>query len=105
MSADRRRRRASLTDRAAAYFVTRSSIGRRMAVFTGELRQRRVPLHWTNMFGVVSMACVVVLFATGLFLMFLYTPSGAPVVYRGGYLPLHGTTMSKALSSTLAISL
>ncbi|HEX4442379.1 MAG TPA: cytochrome b N-terminal domain-containing protein [Galbitalea sp.] len=104
MPVDRRRRGGSLTDRISDYFVNRSSLGRRIAALAGELRQRRVPLHWTTMFGVVSMACVVVLFATGVFLMFLYTPSGTPVVYRGGYLPLHGTTMSKALSSTLAIS-
>ena len=75
-----------------------------MAGLAAELRQRRVPLHWSNMFGVVSMACVIVLFATGVFLMFLYTPSSAPVVYRGAYLPLHGTTMSRALASTLALS-
>src|ERR1700710_347444 len=104
MPVDRRRGGGSLTDRVSDYFVNRSPAGRRMAAMATELRQRRVPLHWSNMFGVVAMACVVVLFATGIFLMFLYTPSGTPVVYRGDYPPLHGTAMSKALASTLSIS-
>lgn len=68
------------------------------------LRRRRVPTHWTGLFGVVTMACVVVLFLTGVFLMFFYTPSSATVTYRGGYGPLHGVEMSRALASTLGIS-
>ncbi|GAA1441732.1 cytochrome bc complex cytochrome b subunit [Leifsonia poae] len=56
------------------------------------------------MFGVVSLACIAVIFISGLFLMFFYAPSSTPVVYRGGYEPLDGATMSKAMRSTLAIS-
>lgn len=93
----------SFTDRAAG--VARGTgAGRRLAALAAELRQRRVPLHWTNLFGVVSLACVFVLFVSGLFLMFFYTPSSTPVTYRGAYAPLDGVTMSKALWSTLRIS-
>jgi ubiquinol-cytochrome c reductase cytochrome b subunit len=68
------------------------------------LRRRRVPMRWTGVFGVITMACVALLLVTGLFLMFFYTPSGTTVTYRGGYTPLHGVEMSKALASTLGIS-
>jgi ubiquinol-cytochrome c reductase cytochrome b subunit len=40
-----------------------------------ELRSRRVPLHWTHVFGVVTMASLAVLFVTGVILMFAYDPS------------------------------
>lgn len=56
------------------------------------------------MFGVVSMACVVVIFVTGVFLTFLYEPSSDPVIYTGPYAPLDGATMSTALRSTMNIS-
>nr|WP_246150181.1 cytochrome b N-terminal domain-containing protein [Agromyces intestinalis] len=71
---------------------------------TATLRGRTVPLHWSNLFGVVSMACLVVLFVTGIFLMFVYSPSSESVIYAGGYAPLRGVEMSKALESTLAVS-
>jgi ubiquinol-cytochrome c reductase cytochrome b subunit len=68
------------------------------------LRRRRVPMRWTGVFGVITMACVALLLVTGVFLMFFYTPSSTTVTYRGGYSPLHGVEMSKALASTLGIS-
>ena len=104
MPVDRRPAKSSLTDRAALRFTTGTATGRRLAALADELRHRRTPLHWTSMFGVVTLACIAVIFVTGVFLMFFYTPSGTPVVYRGGYTPLDGATMSKALRSTLAIS-
>ncbi|MEN0083413.1 MAG: cytochrome b N-terminal domain-containing protein [Leifsonia sp.] len=102
MSVDRRPR-PSFTARASR-LLANTAAGRRAAALTAELRTRRVPLHWTNLFGVVALASVVVLFATGFLLMFWYTPSGTRVVYDGPYLPLAGAEMSKALRSTLAIS-
>src|ERR1700712_1744012 len=103
MPVERRAPRRSFTDRAAG-LVTRTSAGRRLSALAAELSGRRVPLHWSNLFGVVSLASVVVIFVTGVFLMFFYSPSSTPVVYSGGYLPLDGATMSKAMRSTLAIS-
>lgn len=98
-----RRRRRTVTDRLGAA-VSRSPLGRRTARLTTELRHRAVPLHWTNMFGVVAAASLFVLVATGLFLMFFYTPSNETVTYSGSYHPLAGAEMSKALASTLHIS-
>ncbi|RDV44940.1 ubiquinol-cytochrome c reductase cytochrome b subunit [Leifsonia sp. ku-ls] len=95
--------RPSFTARASRRLAS-TSLGRRTAALTAELRTRRVPLHWTNLFGVVAVASVVVLFATGFLLMFWYTPSGTRVVYDGPYLPLGGAEMSKAFRSTLSIS-
>lgn len=104
MPVDRRAPAPSLTDRAARYLVTETTGGRNFAAFADELRRRRFPLHWSNLFGVVSLACVIVLFITGLFLMFFYSPSSTQVVYHGPYTPLDGTTVSKAFRSTLAVS-
>jgi ubiquinol-cytochrome c reductase cytochrome b subunit len=101
---DRRLIKPTLTDRAARYVVNDTVGGRRLAAFAVELRGRRFPLHWSNLFGVVSLACVVVLFVSGIFLMFFYTPSSTLVTYHGAYTPLEGATMSKAFRSTLAIS-
>lgn len=101
---ERRPRPPSISDRLSAYVSQQTAFGRRLTDVTVELRQRRVPLHWTNLFGVVSLACVIVLMVTGLFLMFFYTPSSTLVEYDGGYAPLHGAEMSKALDSTLFIS-
>ena len=99
-----RGRRRSLTDRAAGYLATETETGRGIAGIVAELRRRRVPSHRSNLFGVVTIACIVVLFVTGLFLMFFYSASSEPVVYRGSYAPLDGVTMSKALRSILGIS-
>jgi ubiquinol-cytochrome c reductase cytochrome b subunit len=94
----------TLTDRAATYVATETVGGRRLAALADELRRRRFPLHWSNLFGVVSLACVVVLFVSGIFLMFFYAPSSTQVTYHGGYAPLQDVTMSKAFRSTLTIS-
>ncbi|HEX4400438.1 MAG TPA: cytochrome b N-terminal domain-containing protein [Galbitalea sp.] len=96
--------RLTLTDRAAHYVANSTVGGRRLAAFIAELRRRRFPLHWSNFFGVVSLACVVVLFVSGLFLMFFYSPSSSLVTYHGTYAPLRDVTMSKAFRSTLDIS-
>ncbi|MFF1878396.1 cytochrome bc complex cytochrome b subunit [Leifsonia sp. NPDC058230] len=93
----------SLTDRAARR-LGRTAAGRKVATLAAELEHRRVPLHWSNLFGVVSLACIAVIVVTGVFLMFFYSPSSTPVGYHGAYTPLDGATMSKAMQSTLAIS-
>ena len=79
--------------------------GRRLTDFVGSLRHRVVPMHWTSVFGIVTMACVAVLFATGLPLMFFYAPSSEQIVYHGSDATLQGIEMSKAYASTLGISL
>lgn len=95
--------RGSLTDRLASA-ARRSGAGRRALALRDELRRRKAPVHWTNPFGVVALACVIVLFVTGFVLMFFYAPSSTQVTYRGSYLPLQGATMSKALESTVNVS-
>lgn len=97
-------RQAASSDRLLRYLAERTAVGRRASSLAGTLRHRVVPNHWSNMFGIVSLACVAVLLLTGLFLMFFYTPSSTIVEYRGGYLPLRGIEMSRALESTLHIS-
>lgn len=98
-----RRTRPSLVDRASAHVVNNTAWGRAARVRLTALRARPYPLHWTSLFGVASIACVAVLFATGVYLMFFYVPSSAPVTY-GGSGPLHGMRVSKAFDSTMGIS-
>lgn len=98
------RGRDSMTGRASAYFRTRTVLGRSIVTAMAECRGRRVPLHWSNLFGVVAFACVAVLFGSGFILMLFYTPSGELVTYRGSYAPLSGMEVSKAFESTMAIS-
>jgi ubiquinol-cytochrome c reductase cytochrome b subunit len=78
--------------------------GRRATAFAAELRRRTVPTHWTDIFGIVTVACILVLVVTGIALMFFYVPSSERVVYEGSYSPLHGVEMSRALASTLGLS-
>jgi ubiquinol-cytochrome c reductase cytochrome b subunit len=81
-----------------------TSAARRLKASIDGLKSRSVPLHWSNTFGVVSMASLMVLFVTGVFLMFVYIPSSEQVEYSGDYTPLAGTEMSKAFASTLSVS-
>jgi ubiquinol-cytochrome c reductase cytochrome b subunit len=97
------RERRSVSDRVAAY-VGATKWGRRASRVSDELHHRAVPNHWTNLFGVVTVACVVVLFATGIVLMFFYTPSNEVVRYEGSYAPLHGAEVSKAFASTMGVT-
>src|SRR5918995_295109 len=97
------RQRRSVSDRVAAY-VGATKWGGRASRVSDELHHRPVPNHWTNLFGVVTVACVVVLFVTGIVLMFFYTPSNEVVRYEGSYSPLHGAEVSKAFASTMGVS-
>src|SRR5215210_1423105 len=85
--------------------IDNTEAGRRATAFTATLRRRIVPTHWTDIFGIVTMACIVLLFVTGVALMFFYVPSSERVAYDGGYAPLHGVEMSRAFASTLGLSM
>lgn len=98
-----RRPRRTVSDRVAAYLGA-TAFGRRASRLSTELRRRTVPNHWTNLFGVVSGACLVVLFGTGLVLMFFYTPSNEVVTYAGSYAPLRGAEVSEAFDSTMRVT-
>ncbi|MEI5584320.1 MULTISPECIES: cytochrome bc1 complex cytochrome b subunit [unclassified Agromyces] len=94
----------TVTDRLAASVVDATVFGRRIGAAVEALRRRRVPTHWTDLFGIVTFACVVVVTLTGLWLMFFYVPSGDPTTYEGGYAPLHGAEVSAAYASTMRIT-
>jgi ubiquinol-cytochrome c reductase cytochrome b subunit len=94
----------SITDRIAGRFAA-TSAGRRATALTARWHRRRVQPHWTDVFGIATIASLVVLFVTGILLMFVYTPSSAQVVYDGPWLPLVGQHVSKAYASTMRISL
>ena len=99
-----RRHRVSISKHLSDYIVNDTRWGRRAAASAATVSKRAFPLHWTSLFGVATMASVIVLFATGLFLMFIYNPSNNPVVYHGSYAPLAGQTVSTAFDSTMRIS-
>ncbi len=84
--------------------LSQTRIGRRGSAAMQELRRRVVPLHWSNLFGVVALACLAVITVTGVVLMFHYTPSGATLVYEGAYPTLHGAQVSEAFASTMHVS-
>ncbi|WP_350348908.1 cytochrome b N-terminal domain-containing protein [Agromyces sp. G08B096] len=97
-------RRPSVTDRLAARAGRARVFGRQLSDVTDELRRRAIPLHWTNLFGVVTFACLVVVTVSGLLLMFFYTPSSELTTYEGGYAPLHGAEVSQAFASTMRLT-
>ncbi|WP_374947483.1 cytochrome bc complex cytochrome b subunit [Agreia sp.] len=82
----------------------RTASGRRLEFMLKDLRTRRVPVRWSNLFGVVALASIVVLLVTGVILMFAYAPSSDPIVYSGSYAPLHGVEVSKAFDSVLRLT-
>lgn len=96
--------RRSATDRLAERIGNARVLGRRIGDVWAGLRGRRVPSHWTNLFGVVTFASLAVLVLTGIWLMFFYTPSGDAATYTGSYAPLHGVESSKAFASTMWIT-
>lgn len=96
--------RSDVTGRLSRALTQRTKVGRKGAAAMHRLRRRVVPIHWTNMFGVVALASFVVVVVTGVVLMFFYTPSSATVAYDGKYPTLHGVEVSEAFASTLRIS-
>ena len=77
---------------------------RRVRAFVADVRDLRVHLHWSNLFGVVAFACFLVLGVTGVLLMFTYTPSNELVTYTGPYEPLQGARVTEAFASMMRIS-
>jgi len=98
-----RRRTGSFTDRVSDRLRS-TRMGAAVASVRQELRGRSIPLHWTNLFGVITIAGVAVLFVTGVVLMVVYVPSSEAVVYRGPYVPLGGVTVSRAFDSVMRVS-
>lgn len=97
-------RRLSVTDRLAARIHESTVFGWRVADVERALRRRPAPNHWTNLFGVATIACIVVVTLTGVLLMFFYTPSSAATTYTGDYAPLRGATVSQAFDSTMRVT-
>jgi ubiquinol-cytochrome c reductase cytochrome b subunit len=62
------------------------------------------PNHWSFLLGEVALYSFVVLFLTGLYLIFFFHASTTPVVYDGSYEPLVGVEMSRAYESALELS-
>jgi len=79
-------------------------LGRRIGDVWQQLHGRAVPRHWTNLFGVVTVASLVVVMVTGIALMFVYTPSSETISYAGTYAPLHGAAVSRAFASTMHVT-
>ncbi len=96
-------RRTSVVDRLSDA-VRETRFGAGIATRIADARTRVIPLHWSNLFGVAAMACLVIVFITGIFLMFVYAPSSEQVRYSGTYPPLVDIEMSRAYASTLALS-
>ena len=99
-----RRRPRSITTELSEYVGERTVVGRWLAAAHADLRTRRVPRHWSNLFGVVTLTSTIVLFVTGIFLMFAYSPSSDQVSYSGSYGVLHGVEVSKAFDSVLRLT-
>ncbi|GAB2476513.1 ubiquinol-cytochrome c reductase cytochrome b subunit [Promicromonospora xylanilytica] len=95
MPADPRRRSARPATRTARAITTPAITA---------LARRRVHLRWSNLFGVVTFACLLVLAVTGVLLATWYTPSNELVTYAGPYGPLQGATVTEAFASTMRIS-
>lgn len=76
----------------------------RLRTLAAELGALRVQLRWSNLFGVVTVACLIVLAVTGVLLATWYTPSNDLVTYDGPYEPLQGATVTEAFASTMRIS-
>jgi ubiquinol-cytochrome c reductase cytochrome b subunit len=76
----------------------------RLRARIADLGRRRVRLRWSNLFGVVTVACLLVLAVTGVLLASWYTPSNELVTYDGPYEPLRGATVTAAFDSTMRIS-
>ncbi len=72
--------------------------------FTRESLNKVFPDHWSFMLGEIALYSFVVLVLTGIYLSFFFDPSLDEVVYRGSYVPLHGTRVSSAYESVVHIS-
>ena len=100
-----RRGRSSPATRPVARPRMRNPVRNSVTDLVGRLRDRAAPTRWSNLFGVIAVASLVVLVVTGLVLMLVYDPSSMLVRYRGSYPLLQGVEMSRAYASTLHLSL
>lgn len=82
-----------------------SRVGRRWLALQREIDRRTVVWHWSRLFGVAAVACVIVLFATGIPLMMFYVPVSQAVLYDGPWTPMRGQEVSRAYDSVMALSL
>lgn len=97
--------RSSQKNTRAAGRLVRWVDGRpRIAPVLASARRRAVPDHWSLLFGQIAVASFTVCSLSGIFLVFFYEPSTAPVTYEGSYAALRGVEMSRALESTLDLS-
>ncbi|MFR9778588.1 cytochrome b [Micromonospora sp. MS34] len=62
------------------------------------------PDHWSFMLGEIALYSFIALILTGVYLTFFFDASSADRVYRGGYAPLDGATVSAAYASTVRLS-
>ena len=62
------------------------------------------PDHWSFLLGEIALYAFIALIVTGTYLALFFTPSTSETIYRGGYAPLQGATVSEAYASTLRIS-
>ena len=76
----------------------------RISSFTREALDKVFPDHWSFMFGEIAMYSFAILVLTGVFLALFYQASPVETIYRGSYLPLHGTRVSAAYASVLQLS-
>lgn len=95
-----RQRCAQETGRLTRWLDERTSI----AQVAQSLRRSAVPDHWSLFFGQIAVASFLICSLSGIFVMFFYEPSTAPVTYEGSYAGLRGIEMSRALESTVHLS-
>ncbi|MGH8895863.1 MAG: cytochrome bc1 complex cytochrome b subunit [Egibacteraceae bacterium] len=74
------------------------------AQFTKSKLNYVFPEQFSFLFGEVALYSFIALVATGIFLMLFYSPSEAPVIYHGAYVPLRGVRMSEAYRSVMELS-
>ena len=96
-----RPRNRRVTDRLIRWMDEQTSVAHGMQA----LRRRVFPDHWSLFFGQIAVASFVVCSLSGFLLMVFYDPSTTPVKYEGSFTGLQGVEMSRALESTLALSL
>jgi ubiquinol-cytochrome c reductase cytochrome b subunit len=94
------RGRPSVPDRLGDHLLNHSVVS---PLLRG-LRGRTAPDHWSLLFGQIAFHSFIIVVLSGVFLMFFYEPSAAPVTYDGSYAPLRGVEMSRAMDSTMDLS-
>ena len=98
--ADPTTRTSRFTSAASNYIDERTSI----SGLVKEVGRKIFPDHWSFMLGEVALYSFVAILLSGTFLTFFFEPSMTPVHYDGSYVPLKGSEMSAAYSSSLDIS-